>query len=53
LNQIINSNTSNTNPIVDDENIFCYIMLMYGGQNILIRLRTITDGGESTTHRHQ
>ena len=32
-------------PIVDDTNIFCYIMLMYGGQNILRRLRNLTDCG--------
>jgi len=31
--------------IVEDTNMFCYIMLMYEGQNMLRRLRNLTDGG--------
>jgi len=30
---------------VDDTNMFCYIILMYGGQNMLRRLRSQIDSG--------
>ena len=31
--------------MIDEATIFCYIMLMYGGQNMLRRLRQLTDIG--------